>query len=79
MMILYSLYVMYVMYVGTYVCTSSIGGVCIKSEVRFRGVLEVRTLDYSNSVCQESFKSELELEVFWKVCVHTWSKVTGQK
>ena len=62
-----------------YVCTSSIGGVVSESEVRFRGILEVKTLDYSNFVCQKVIKSELELEVFLKVCVHTWSKVTGQK
>ena len=41
--------------------------------------LEVRTLDYSNFGVQKWIKSELELEVFLKVRVHTWSKDTGQK
>ena len=62
-----------------YVCVHQVLEVFVsKVMVRFRCVLEVKTLDYSNFGGQESFKSELELEVFWRVCVHTWSKVVGQ-
>ena len=48
-----------------YVCVHQVLEVFVsESDVRFGGVLEVKTLDYSNFVCQESFKSELDLEVF---------------
>ena len=42
------------------------------------GVMEVKTLDYSNFGVQKWIKSELELEVFWVFSVHRSKKGTGQ-